>query len=218
MIKAIFFDVDGTLISHTKKNVPKSTRNALASLFEKRILRVLATGRHTLELDLLPINDIRFDAYITLNGQLCLDQEGNVISGNPIVGQSKERIIQLFQEKNIPIMIVEKDDMYINFVNQSVEIAQKAISTPVPDIKEYSGHEIFQAIAFIEKGKEGLLQKQMPDCKVTRWNEHAVDIISASGGKRMGIIKFLEKMVFAKRKQWLLEMGKMILKCYNLFK
>ena len=73
MVKAIFFDVDGTLVSHTQKAVPESARFALDRLSQKGILRVLATGRHMGELEQLPIRDIPFDGYVTLTGQLTLD-------------------------------------------------------------------------------------------------------------------------------------------------
>ena len=36
MIKVVFFDVDGTLVSHTKGEVPVSTRQAVSRLKEKR--------------------------------------------------------------------------------------------------------------------------------------------------------------------------------------
>ena len=52
MVKTIFFDVDGTLISHTLHDVPPSTRAALRQLREKGIPCVVATGRHLLELAL----------------------------------------------------------------------------------------------------------------------------------------------------------------------
>lgn len=193
MVKVVFFDVDGTLISHSQNAVPESTRTALNQLSEKGIQRVIATGRHMLELSLLPVSNIHFDAYITLNGQLCLDAQGNTLFGNPITGKSKEYIIRMFHEKTVPIMIVEKENMYINFVNQNVQVAQDAISTPVPNVGEYTGNEIFQAIAYLEKGREETIADQMPGCKVTRWNDFAVDIIAASGGKRVGIIEYLRK-------------------------
>ena len=46
MIKAIFFDIDGTLLSHTTYSVPESTKKALRLLKEKGILTFIATGRH----------------------------------------------------------------------------------------------------------------------------------------------------------------------------
>ena len=72
---------------------------------------MIATGRHLNELSRMPVKGISFDAYITLNGQLCLDSQGKVIFGNPITGKSKESIIQMFKDKTIPIMLVEKERM-----------------------------------------------------------------------------------------------------------
>ena len=46
MIKAVFFDVDGTLVSHKTKSVPQSAVNAVNVLREKGIKVFLSTGRH----------------------------------------------------------------------------------------------------------------------------------------------------------------------------
>ena len=190
MIKAVFFDVDGTLISHNQKGIPKSTIEALDKLAEKGIRRVLATGRHTVELAMLPVNDIAFDGYITLNGQLCLDGQKNVISGTPIDGKEKEMILQLFRERTLPVVLVEKDRFYINFINHEVELAQESISTPLPDVDEYSGNEIYQAVVYLED--ERALVEQLPNCKITRWAKFGVDVIAASGGKTEGIKEYLQ--------------------------
>lgn len=191
MIRAIFFDVDGTLLSHTQNMVPAGTRRALDKLREKGIKRVVATGRHMLELSILPVHDIDFDGYITLNGQLCLDAQRNVISSDPIIGLDKQNIIHLFEEKSIPVMLVEKDAMYCNFINRSVVTAQEEISTPVPDVGEYTGNEIYQAVVYLEKGKEDMVSGQLSGCKITRWNDHAVDVIPRLGGKASGIMEYL---------------------------
>ena len=45
MIKAIFFDVDGTLVSLRTHTVPQSTQTALARLREKGVKLFVATGR-----------------------------------------------------------------------------------------------------------------------------------------------------------------------------
>lgn len=192
MVRAVFFDVDGTLVSHTQNTVPVSTRRALDKLREKGIKRVVATGRHILELSMLPIRDLDFDGYITLNGQLCLDAQRNVISGCPITGSDVEKLIQLFREKTMPVMLVEKDSMYCNFINQSVALAQQAISTEIPDVGVYAGNEIYQAIVYLEKGREHILSGWLPGCKITRWNDHAVDVISELGGKAAGIKAYLQ--------------------------
>lgn len=191
MIRAVFFDIDGTLLSHTQNTVPASTRRALEQLQVKGIKRVAATGRHLLELSMLPVRDIDFDGYITLNGQLCLDAERNVISGCPITGADKEALLQLFAERTVPVMLVEKEAMYCNFIDQDVVTAQQAISTEIPDVGTYTGNEIYQAIVFVEKGRESTVSGRLSGCKITRWNDHAVDVISQLGGKAAGIEEYL---------------------------
>ena len=73
-IKAIFFEVDGTLLSHRSNDVPLGTRKSLARLRAQGIKTVIAAGRHKIELEKLPVNDLDFDGYLTLNGDLLLDE------------------------------------------------------------------------------------------------------------------------------------------------
>lgn len=193
MIKAIFFDVDGTLFSHTYKGISDSTKYSLDKLKEKGIKRIVATGRHMVELEKLLLTDIVFDGYITVNGQLCLDQEKRVVFANPILGTEKERLIQLFSQKKLPLMFIEKDRMYINYLDESVRKAQTAISTPVPRQGKYTGSEIYQAVAYISSEQEEALRAQFPEYKITRWNDYAVDILPYGSSKVMGIKEFLSK-------------------------
>ena len=70
-MSGIFFDIDGTLLSHASGGVPESARRALTLLEERGVPRFLATGRHILEIRrLLP--GLSFDGFVTLNGQICL--------------------------------------------------------------------------------------------------------------------------------------------------
>lgn len=193
MIKAIFFDVDGTLLSHKQKKIPESTLYALQQLKEHHIYKVLATGRHYVELQDLPIDLSLFDAYITLNGQLCLTQDLNIFKANPIVENDKNILLNLFYQKRLPVMLIEKDRMYINFINNDVKIAQEAISTALPDVSQYYGDEIYQAIVYGNDNIYSLLN-DLKFSKITRWNDFAVDIISNNGGKSLGIQSYLELM------------------------
>ena len=109
MIKAIFFDIDGTLLSHNTKQVPQSTKTALKQLREQNIKTFMATGRHNLELDDLPMEDLIFDGYVLLNGQINIDHEGNLISQQVISQRDTNTLVSKFKEKNMPILFIEKD-------------------------------------------------------------------------------------------------------------
>lgn len=192
MIKAIFFDVDGTLFSHKTKDVPMSARKALEELKQKGIRVVVATGRHLVELKESPVNDIEFDFYITLSGQLCLNDKKEYIFGNPIVNEDKERMIQLFNEKKIPVMLVEKERVYMNFVNDYVRKAQADYMTNFFDCDEYTGNDIFMANIYIDENDDEYIQSLFKNSIITRWHEFGIDIISNTGGKVLGIKKYLE--------------------------
>lgn len=191
MIKAVFLDVDGTLLSHRIKDVPGSARQALAQLSETGVERVVASGRHLMEIKTLPVRDISFDAYITLNGQLCYDAQDNVFYENPL-GDTEE-ILALFNSKTIPIMLIEKQEMYINFINDDVVQACKAVSTPLPIQREYTGSTIYQAIFFISQEQLEKIAERLKNVEITRWNDHAVDVVAKGGSKVAGIREYLAR-------------------------
>ena len=101
MIKAAFFDVDGTLLSHKTKQVPQSTIAALETLKQKGIRCIVATGRQIGEMDKLPMGGVTFDGYITMNGQLTMDENRRELYGMPLEGEVKDYALKLFREKEI---------------------------------------------------------------------------------------------------------------------
>lgn len=192
MIKAIFFDVDGTLVSHRQKSVPEGTRAALEALKQRGIQCVMATGRPVQELPNLPVADIAFDGYITLNGQTCYDRDKNLIASNPITGAGMERLARMFRENEWPTALVDRRGMYINYADQLVHRAMADVSTAVPEIRAYDGSEIYQAVIFVERDEDDAIAKLVPNCKITRWNPRGIDVLPGDGGKVSGIRKYLE--------------------------
>lgn len=198
MIKAAFFDVDGTLFSHSMKKFPESTMEALRILRKKGIKIFLSTGRSYMEAGHLPWEDVVFDGYVTLNGQVCTDEEGKILFGNPIVGADKEYLVSVFQNHEKPLSLVEANRIYINYIDEAVEIAQKMVSIPNPTIDEYSGADIYQFIAYFNQEEEEAFMSKIPNCKLTRWYEGGVDIIPKDSGKILGIQKMLEIFGFSR--------------------
>ena len=192
MIKAIFFDIDGTLLSHKTRSVPVSARKAIQTLQEKGIHCVCASGRSMMEIEELPINDVPFDSYIALNGQVVFNKDREFLFGNPIQNEEKELIIHLFNEKKTPVMMIEKDRIYMNFVNDYVIKAQADVSTPVFGCEEYSGNDFYMVSVYVDSEHEELFRTKFNHCLVTRWHDLGLDIVSKEGGKVAGIQKYLE--------------------------
>lgn len=194
MIKAAFFDIDGTLLSHKTRQIPPSARTALASLKESGIRCVVATGRMLREMDRLPMGDVTFDAYITMNGQRTLDENRNHLDSMPLEGKAWEYALELFRKQEIPVILVEEDRLYLNFENQRVTDVQTSISSRVPPVGIYEGAPLYQACVYVTGEEERVLDPIRDDCVITRWHPGGVDLIAKGGGKRSAILRLLEKM------------------------
>lgn len=193
MIKAVFFDIDGTLIYGEDARMPESTQIAIKKLKENGVKVFLATGRHLLEMKDLPVSEIRFDGYVTLNGQICLDENKKFLYGQSISTDDINRMEKLSKEKKIPTLMIEKNTMHINFTDHIVEQAQKEVALPMPDVGTYDGERVYQMVVYAPGDILKIVENTLLGCKMTRWNPNAVDIISKEGGKVAGIELFLKK-------------------------
>lgn len=189
MRKIVFFDVDGTLVPEGTSEVLQSTVSAMEKLQAQDIGICLCTGRHPIELRQLGLLKYPFDAYVLLNGQLVLDKDMAVISSRTIAGTDKEELLSLFVKKEAPMILVEKDRLFMNFHNADVEKVQKEIASPVYDIGEYQGADIFMSTIFVARGNE----PSFSNLTVARWHDLAMDIYLPDGGKVFGIKKLLER-------------------------
>ena len=103
MIKAIFFDIDGTLVSFKTHHIPPSTIDAIRKT--KGIKIYISTGRpFSLINNLAEIEEL-IDGYITANGAYCFSGE-EIISCTPIPIKDVQTMIQFSDEMKFPCMIV----------------------------------------------------------------------------------------------------------------
>lgn len=192
MIKAIFFDIDGTLLSIKTGQVPASAKKAIIKLREKGIRTFIATGRNMLQIESLPMEGIPFDGYVTLNGQICLDGKERVLYESPIHTDDLAYMVSVFEKKEIPVIIVEKDCMYINYVDDFVRRVKEEVHAPESQIGVYQGEKVYQFIVYADEKQADQLLEQMPHCKFTRWNAFGIDMISKESGKTNGISHLLK--------------------------
>ena len=80
MIRAAFFDIDGTLLSFKTHKVSEGTIRAFDSLHRKGIRTFISSGRPMV---LIPEMPVSFDGYVTMNGGYCFVGD-NVLLQRPI--------------------------------------------------------------------------------------------------------------------------------------
>ena len=192
MIKAIFFDIDGTLVSHTKRDIPEGVLTALDELRAKGILLFIASGRHISEFPALPLHDYPFDGYVTQTGQICYNGAFETIYEQPFTDEDTESLVRMFNEREIPIVLLNDRSLYINFVNEYVVRTQNAINTPIPPIDSYHGEKLYGATVFGESATIDRVEERLTASRATRWNRFAADIVLGEAGKENGIRKMLD--------------------------
>lgn len=196
MIKAIFFDVDGTLISNKRLGINESVVLALKVLKKQGIKLFIATGRHYFELNELKINEqFIFDGYLTLNGGYCFDVDGTTIYSNPINKNDVLNIVNYAIDNNLACSFVERNDMYINLVNDYVKKSHVFLNTEIPAIKDINkalNNDIYQIDPFVEEEILLDMLSKTKNCKYTKWYDYGYDVIPKTGGKQKGIEAMLK--------------------------
>ena len=192
MIKAIFFDIDGTLVSFKTHQIPESTIKALNQLRQNGIKIFVATGRGRDGLDIL--KPIQFDGYITLNGQYCF-VEDQVIYKNSISSEDLKALLAYLKQHPFPCGFTEEDDKYYNFRDERVDEIHRITHNddqPVKNCDHVYQQSIYQCQCFISEQEEKELLKTMPNSISARWHPLFCDISPKGGTKQIGIDAFLD--------------------------
>ena len=197
-IRAVFFDIDGTLISFRNHTMPESTRRALHALREKGIRVYVATGRSKM---MMPFMDryFSFDAYLTLNGQYCYGETG-VIRKETIDAREIVRLKELISERPFPCLFVEEDGMFLNYADESVEELCRLIDHPVPPVAPLDRvreNDTLQFVPFLKDGEEGFLKAALKYVEMTRSVPYCFDVLPAGGGKDVGMGAVLRRAAIA---------------------
>lgn len=193
-IKAVFFDIDGTLVSFKTHCVPQSTIDALAILRQQGIKVVIATGRPLHDINNL--GDLEFDGYITANGAYCITNNKELLHKNIISQQSKSNLIEYLKTRNIPCLFVTEGESFSNYIDDQVRAINKMVNLPAPAIapvERIMECDIFQIDAFVDVEEEKYLTENvLTDCEGNRWHPSFVDLNIKGNNKATGIEAFLK--------------------------
>lgn len=202
MIKAVFFDVDGTLVSFKTHKVSQGTLDAIKQMQEKNIKVFVATGRHPSILYLgNNVAEIKFDGFVTLNGQYCFTDKNEVIYEKHICKEDIKSIVKFIKENDITCGFVEDKEMYLNQITDSVRNVLNSVNLPIPlitDISRAMHGKVFQLNPYIPVDFQDKFMEVMPNCEATRWSPLFIDVIPAGGGKHVAIEKIMDYYGYSK--------------------
>lgn len=211
MIRAIFFDIDGTLLASSAKTL-LSTRKSISKARRQGILVGIATGRGPVHLD-EQIDHIRLDAFVTYNGQLVYTNR-DIIYSHPFSQETLQKLVEyadshqrqlLFESANhmegsgiVELSQKKWPKRFFHLIPKNLPVARinqglrllKKIKKPepyenLPILKDL----IYQVVMLSPMNEMPRLKALFPRCHFTRSNIITVDIIPSGGSKMIGIKK-----------------------------
>ncbi len=128
MIKALFFDIDGTLLSFNTHRMSEGLKAALWKARDKGLKLFISTGRSPHFFGQL--EGFPFDGYIAMNGALNV-VDGKIVDHSPLEKETSMRIADFAMRENVPCWTFGKDVSAINCMNEvSTELANQTLIKP----------------------------------------------------------------------------------------
>ncbi|HEO3947930.1 TPA: HAD-IIB family hydrolase [Streptococcus agalactiae] len=208
-IKAVFFDIDGTLLND-RKNVQKSTIKAIRNLKDQGILVGLATGRGPSFVQPF-LENLGLDFAVTCNGQYIYSRS-EIIYTNQLSKTTVYRLIRYAGARRREISLGTASGLLgSGIIGLGTSRLGQIVSSLVPRkwakaIERSFKHfirrikpqnidslmiilrePIYQVVLVATEGESERIQKQFPRVKLTRSSPYSMDVISEEQSKVKGI-------------------------------
>ncbi|MGH2624632.1 MAG: Cof-type HAD-IIB family hydrolase [Sphingobacterium sp.] len=193
-VKAVFFDIDGTLLSFKTHKVLDSTIEAIKLLQEKGIKVILSTGRSINSID--HVKHLGFDGYITFNGGYCLTKTEEVLFKQAIDSRDIQSVLKYADEYPLSFSFMSEEEITIHDVTPEIAGMYAHLNLPVPEpvnLQTVNIESILQANIFLGPQEENEFMKTiMPNSLASRWTPLFADVNPKGQSKKVGIDIFCE--------------------------
>ncbi|WP_069363644.1 Cof-type HAD-IIB family hydrolase [Salisediminibacterium beveridgei] len=192
--KAVFFDIDGTLLNHDKL-LPASTKEAIATLKAAGHFVGIATGRAPFMFEELR-QELEIDTFVSFNGQYVVHKEEPVLR-NALAPEAVKELVDFAKEKDHPLVFMDHTGMRANDTEHAYiyeAIGSLKFDYPPFDPDYYQNRALYQTLLFCKDGEEAPYQARFDAFDFIRWHEKSTDILPAKGSKAKGIEALITKL------------------------
>lgn len=187
MVKALFFDIDGTLVSFSTHSIPPSTIKALEAAKSNGVGIYISTGRPVRLINNLAEIKHLIDGYITANGAYSFI--GSKVAGCiPVTPEEAEAMIKAADEEDFAVMMVGEHDLTVHNPNAMADKIFRQLLN-VSDLGEnvtlgeVLSQRIIQMTPIITEEQEQRLMAGLPGCVSARWHPDFTDITARGADK-----------------------------------
>lgn len=188
-IRAVFFDIDGTLVSHETGKIPDSAFDALRGLKARGIKVCLASGRYPEGVGWIE-KLFPFDACVSTNGQYCYVPGGERIHQLAFTPEQVRTVKDYVEAHRLASIFVAAHDYRINFPNGAMEENYALFRKPMPPVLTegwLESQEIIQFIVYSDPRQDHAMEEAMSFLHCARAVPTCADVMPRQGGKHMGI-------------------------------
>lgn len=188
-MKALFFDIDGTLVSFRTHRIPQSAIDAINRLRRQGVKVFIATGRPRPFVDNL--GELEYDGIISVNGASCRMEDGTVVNHVPVDKSDLVRLVEYCKQNSLPIVFATDDYAFRNMDSPHIVEVFELLHIPLPDIRPVEHcleADVMQVIAFFRSDDERyIMDNVLKGCDSYRWHPAFTDVIAKGNSKRTGI-------------------------------
>lgn len=191
VLTALFFDIDGTLVSFKTHQIPASTIFALTQAKANGHKVFISTGRPPLIITNLSAIEHLIDGYITINGALCI-VDNQVVSCKDIPKADVQTLVDDALQNAYGLIVVGEKDVAVldpkgevdRIFRREIAVENLNLAKPLDIVLE---QRILQLTAFFSEDYERDVMQRLPGCTSGRWHPAFTDITAKGADKGEGI-------------------------------
>lgn len=189
---ALFFDIDGTLVSFKTHEIPPSTILALTQAKANGHHVYIATGRPPIIITNLGAIEHLIDGYITTNGALCYVGK-ELVTCQPIPKSDVMTVVNDSKARGYSLIVVGQRDVAVldptgdvrRIFQQMLAVKNLDKASPLEQVLE---QDILQLTPFFPADYEQQLMARLDHCISGRWHPEFTDITANGADKGKGIL------------------------------
>ncbi len=190
MVKYLFFDIDGTLVSFKTHKIPQSAVDAITEAKANGLKVYISTGRPLLFINNLSQIEHLIDGYITTTGALCVVGQ-TCFNCHKISNESVRKIIDGANRFHKAAVVVGTDHIgVLNDSDELVEQFRKGLNldfdfAPMSIVMQ---EPILQISVFFNAEEEKAVMDGITDCVSSRWHPAFTDITNVCADKGKALL------------------------------
>lgn len=189
-IKALFFDVDGTLYTHRVHDFPISAKETLYKLIEKGYKIAIATSRCQYEMQNLPsfFQEFPFHGKIYDGGALVFDDEHAIHKRN-IPTDEMNKLMAYVEEHPMPIRYSTYDGNYLHTPSDP-DILEEffRLYLNMPIIRPYQNDDVYNVLLYPQSNEQrATLMRMFSHLTLIEHSLKTIELTAQDVGKDSGV-------------------------------